>query len=63
MTCPCRGYSGWYMAERPRKPGERFRYERVECPCGAAERERRRLADADDERLKATWDAEERRKA
>lgn len=38
MTCPRCGNSGWYIAR-----GECGRLIRTECPCGAAERNRREL--------------------
>lgn len=63
VTTTCRqcGGSGWRFVPVQRREGERFRVERVECPCGAAERERERLATADLPRLRVFWEAKEKK--
>lgn len=62
-TTPCPKCSGigWRFVPVQKRDGERFRCERVECPCGAAERERERRAKADLPRLRAFWEAKEQK--
>lgn len=58
MKCPTCAGSGWVIRYQGKDPQMGHWSKRIECPCGAAERERERVGKADLERLRTTLEME-----